>query len=141
MTKTVRETQAMLAGMKPRLASGEFVFCTSRDVDLIARANPLALGSFKEDEGTTLILARADAKALGFDEAMPMRRIVLDVFSALDGIGLTAGVASALTAAKIPCNMIAAYHHDHVFVPAHRAEEAVAVLNEVAAGAVTDRQR
>lgn len=141
MTKVVRETQAMLAGMKPRLTSGEFVFCTTRDQGLITRASPSALGSFREEEGTTLILARSDAKALGFDDSMPMRRIVLDVFSALDGLGLTAGVASALTAANIPCNMVAAYHHDHVFVPADRADEAVAVLNEVAAGAVTDRPR
>jgi hypothetical protein len=64
-----------------------------------------------------------------------MPRIVLEVFSALDGVGLTAGVAAALTAANIPCNMIAGYHHDHVFVPAARAKQAQAVLIDVAARA------
>jgi len=123
----------MLSGMTPTLTAGEFVFCTTREAELIARAGPTALGWFKEDEGTTLILARDEAKALGFDDAMPMRRIVLEVFSALDGVGLTAGVATALAAENIPCNMVAAYHHDHVFVPAALAEQALAVLVELAA--------
>lgn len=74
--KIIRDTRAMLAGMKPTLTAGEFIFCTTGDADLIARAAPAALGWFKEDEGTTLILARADATRLGFDDAMPMRRIV-----------------------------------------------------------------
>jgi hypothetical protein len=134
----IRDTKGMLAGMKPRLTPGEFVFCTTGDSGLMVRASARALCFFKEDEGTTLILAREDGAALGFDVTMPMRRIVLDVFSALDGLGLTAGVAAALTAANIPCNMIAAYHHDYIFVPATLAEQAHAVLVEVATRAAAD---
>ena len=133
MPEVIRDRQAMLARMKPTLGPEEFVFCTTRDGEIIARASSIALGLFKEDEGTTLIVARADATALGFDDAQPMRRIVLEVFSSLDGIGLTAGVAAALTAANIPCNMVAAFHHDHVFVPSALAERAQAVLIELAA--------
>jgi hypothetical protein len=128
----IRDAKGMLAGMKPRLTPGEFVFCTTTGPGLIASASVSALCLFKEDEGTTLILTREDAAALGFEVTMPMRRIVLDVFSALDGLGLTAGVAAALTAARIPCNMVAAFHHDHVFVPAAQADEAHSVLIEVA---------
>ena len=131
MTKVIRDSQSMLAGMTPVLTEGEFVFCSINETDVIGRAMPMALGSFKEVEGLTVILARADAKALGFDDALPMRRITLEVFSALDGVGLTAGVAAALAAENIPCNMIAAYHHDHVFVPAAMAERAIAVLREL----------
>jgi len=127
----IRDTQAMLANMTPVLEPGEFVFCTTRDADVLSRALPLAEGWIKEEEGTTLILARADAAALGFDTAMPMRRIVLTVFSALDGVGLTAAVSGALAANGIPCNMVAAFHHDHVFVPAAMAERAIAVLRDV----------
>ena len=57
-----------------------------------------------------------------------MRRIVLTVHSALDGVGLTAAVASALAAEQIPCNVVAAFHHDHVFVPADMAKRALAIL-------------
>lgn len=132
MPEVIRETKAMLAGMTPVLTDCEYVYCTTHDADLVASAGPKALGLFREDEGTTLILARDDARAMGFDDAMPMRRIVLSVYSALDGIGLTASVAAALTAAAIPCNMVAGFHHDHVFVPASLAERAQAVLIEVA---------
>ena len=131
MTKVIRDSRSMLAGMTPVLTEGEFVFCSINETDVIGRAMPMALGSFMEAEGLTVILPRADAKALGFDDTLPMRRITLEVFSALDGVGLTAGVAAALAAENIPCNMIAAYHHDHVFVPAAMAERAIAVLREL----------
>ena len=131
MTKVVRDTQAMLAGMTPILTDGEFVFCTTKDSGLMERAMLMALGSFKEAEGMTLILARSEAKLLGFVDALPMRRITLEVFSSLDGVGLTAAVAAALAAEGIPCNMVAAYHHDHAFVPAAMAERAIAVLQEL----------
>jgi len=131
MTTVISDSQSMLAGMTPVLTEGEFVFCSINETDVIGRAMPMALGSFKEAEGLTVILPRADAKALGFDDTLPMRRITLEVFSALDGVGLTAGVAAALAAENIPCNMVAAYHHDHVFVPAAMAERAIAVLREL----------
>jgi hypothetical protein len=62
-----------------------------------------------------------------------MRRITLTVFSSLEGIGLTAAVSDALTRDGIPCNMVAAYHHDHVFVPSDKAERAMAVLIDLQA--------
>lgn len=120
MTRTVRDTQAMLAGMTPVLTTGVFVFCcVERD-----RAATL----YAEAEGTTLVLPLARAETLGFDTQMPMRRIVLEVYSALDGVGLTAGVATALADEAIPCNVVAAYHHDHVFVPEEMAEKALSIL-------------
>lgn len=131
MPDVIRDTQAMLANMTPALKDGEFVFCATTDADIVARALPLALGSFKEEESVTLILGRAEAAALGFRVVMPMRRIVLEVFSSLEGVGLTAAVAGALAGAGIPCNMVAAFHHDHVFVPAEMAEQALAVLCDV----------
>lgn len=121
----------MIAGMTPLLRDGRFVFCTTADPQAVQAALPLALGLFREDEGTTLLLGEDDARRLGFDCALPMARIVLEVFSALDGVGLTAAVASALARAGIACNMVAAFHHDHVFVPADRAREALQVLEDL----------
>jgi hypothetical protein len=91
----------------------------------------LALATFREAEGLSLILALEDAMALDQNCDLPMRRITLRVFSSLEGIGLTAAVAEALTAAAIPCNMVAAFHHDHVFVPSSMAEVALAVLRRL----------
>ncbi len=128
MSATVRETAEMISGMRPRLDPEVYVFCATDDTALVAQA----LGAFREAEGLSLILEREHAAALGFDVSLPMRRIVLQVPSALDGIGLTAAVASALAAAGIACNMVAALRHDHVFVPAQSAERALAILLELA---------
>jgi len=124
----VRERKAMLAGMTPTLKAGIYHFCTTDDAAVLASLTSRSLAMFREDEGTALILSEHDAQAYGFDLSMPMSRIVLEVFSALDGVGLTAGVAVALADAGIPCNMVAAYHHDNVFVPEPMARRAVEIL-------------
>lgn len=98
---------------------------------VLAALSDRCLATFREDEGTALVLTEEDASLHGLDLSMPMSRIVLEVFSALDGVGLTAGVATALADEGIPCNMIAAYHHDNVFVPEQKAVKAVEVLHEV----------
>lgn len=132
---TVRDTTAMIAGMAPVRDPETWHFCTTDDRELAERARPLALAVFGEEEGTSLILPDEAARDLGFAVEMPMSRITLSVHSALDGVGLTAAVARALADAHIPCNVVAAYHHDHVFVPEELAEDAVAVLRDVARGA------
>lgn len=126
MAGPVRDTAAMIAGMAPVLDPHTYMFCTfPGGAPDLAGGQPLA--SFHEDEGLSLILTLAQARRLGQD-GLPMRRITLTVQSALDGVGLTAAVAGALTDAGIACNMVAAFHHDHAFVPAEDAERALAVL-------------
>jgi hypothetical protein len=120
----VRGAKDMLAGMSPTLIDGDFAFCSTDDPGLAARAKTHAIGWFREVEGVSLILPLSEAAALGFDCAAPMRQITLSVYSALDGVGLTAAVAAELAEHDIPCNMVAAFHHDHVFVPRHLAEQA-----------------
>jgi len=130
----VRDTQAMIAGMAPERVQGRFVFCTSTDNELAAKAVSEAVATYREAEGLSLILPEAAAHKLGFDIALPMVCITLTVNSSLEGIGLTAAVAGALTEAGIPCNMVAAYHHDHVYVPEALAERALDTLRALAAG-------
>ena len=128
MARPIGDLAAMLAGLAPVLDDATYAFCTATDGASIAAALPHALGCFHEDEGATLILPLAAAEALRLDPGLPMARIVLTVHSALDGVGLTAAVAGALAGQGIACNMVAAFHHDHVFVPAARAAEALAIL-------------
>ena len=134
-SRTVRETGQMLAGLNPRLDSDEFVFCATNDADAIAKAQAFAIGWFREGEGTSLVLEMGRAEALGFEVNLPMRRIVLTVNSALDGVGLTAAVSQALAANDIPCNVVAAYRHDHLFVPSGMAERALTILKDLQANA------
>ncbi|MFN3936455.1 MAG: ACT domain-containing protein [Gemmobacter sp.] len=132
MTTPVRDRRAMIAGMDPWLRPGEWVFCAAAAPEAAALL-PVALASFREDEGVSLVLPRSEALRAGFDDAQVMACITLRVHSALDGVGLTAGVAGALADAGIPCNMIAAFHHDHAFVPLADAERALHLLRRLAA--------
>lgn len=122
----------MVAGMAPELGEGCFVFATAgpgREGDLARRA----VATMREAEGLSVVLPAEVAEAHGLAAGPPMRRITLGVHSALDGVGLTAAVSGALAEAGIACNVVAGHHHDHLFVPASRAEEAVAVLGALAA--------
>ena len=79
----------------------------------------------REDEGVTAILA-------GERAGTPFARITLTVHSALEGVGLTAAVSGALATVGIACNSVAGYHHDHLFVPWERRDEALAGLQRLA---------
>jgi uncharacterized protein len=120
----VRDAAGMVRSMSPRLLSGVFVFRTVAGAEA-ARLLPEARAMVVEDEGLSLVLP-GEA-----DDPLAMRQITLDVHSALDGVGLTAAVATALARAGIPCNMVAGHHHDHVFVPAGEAERALDVLRQL----------
>jgi hypothetical protein len=128
MHAPVHDSRAMIAGMDPVLKPGEWIFASVPHGEPVPDAAAGALATFHEDEGLTLVLPRERAEAAGFDTALPMARIVLSVHSALDGVGLTAAVAAALAAEGIACNVIAAFHHDHLFVPAAVAADALAAL-------------
>ena len=126
MPEKVSERAAMVRHMSPRLAPGRFVFRTIADDAEAASLLPLAQGMFREAEGLSLILPAQD------DAQDAMRQITLDVNSSLEGVGLTAAVLAALAAHGIACNVVAAYHHDHVFVPEKDAETALDVLINLA---------
>ena len=83
----------------------------------------------EEIESAYIYLAMsAEADRMGLSYDMRMRQITLMVFSALEGVGLTAAVAEALEKENIPANIVAATLHDHVFVPSERADDAMKAL-------------
>ncbi|MFM7403834.1 MAG: ACT domain-containing protein [Erythrobacter sp.] len=113
----VSDLAEMLAGMAPVLDARRWDFI------VIEGAPPEdAFALIREDEGTTAIVA-SDAGAF--------TRITLTVHSALEGVGLTAAVARALAEQDIPCNVVAGFHHDHLFVPSSRGEEALVILERL----------
>ena len=57
--------------------------------------------------------------------------VTLRVHSALEAVGLTAAVATCLGAAGLSCNVVAGFHHDHLFVPHERGAECVELLREL----------
>ena len=129
----VTGTQDMTAGMTPTLMPGAWVYCTN--VGMEAASHAFAV--IREAEGQTLILPLDFAQAAGADVSLVMRQITLNVYSDLEGVGLTAAVARTLADAGISCNVVAAYHHDHIFVPERDASEAMTLLRSLAEAART----
>jgi len=125
MNEVVQGTREMIAALEPELRPGRFVFCHGPQ-DSWWDLEPIAM--FREAEGVSLILEQRRAQAAGIAGDEVMGLITLNVYSALTGVGLTAAVSSALAAAGIACNMVAALRHDHVFVPFERAGEALSIL-------------
>jgi hypothetical protein len=121
----------LLAGMRPVLQPGAFVFATLDGHSIPSGLNPI--GTFRETEGLTLILPTQDAIRLDIKASSPMRQITLMVHSSLEAVGLTAAFTSELTAHGISANVVAGYYHDHIFVAADDAERAVEVLEALSA--------
>jgi hypothetical protein len=96
--------------------------------DVSVPAELTVAATIAEDEGTTTVLSVTDAQRLGVHPEFVAAWLTVDVPSALDSVGLTAVLATALAAENIPCNVLAGYHHDHLLVPSDRADRAVAVL-------------
>lgn len=120
----VKALDQMLAQMSPDLAPPVYAFVTTDQ----APPGLEPLMAFREDEGLTLIVTVEQADEQGWPVDQPMRRITLRVHSALDGVGLTAAFSGELAAASISCNVVAGYHHDHLFVPVADAERALEAL-------------
>jgi hypothetical protein len=125
-----RNLDVLLKHMKPELQPGVFVFCTiASSASLPAALNPLL--TFREQEGTTLVIPREEAEAAGLNHAFASRLITLTVHSALDAVGFLAAITARLAEAGISANAVSAFHHDHLFVPVDRADDAIAVLQEI----------
>ena len=121
----------LLQNMKPEMPEDVFVFCSiPKGQKIPATLNPVHI--FREREGTTLVILRKEAERAGLRHEYPSRLITLSVHSALDAIGFLAAITARLAEAGISVNAVSAFYHDHLFVPAARADEAMAILLEMA---------
>jgi hypothetical protein len=123
MTASVGETdlQRLLAGLAPEPAPRPRAIRTQAH-DAPVPADAILL--FREDEGTTVVV---DADGTGPDEPR-WAQITLRIHSSLDAVGMMAAISAALAARGIPCNVVSAYYHDHLFVPWTRRDDAMAAL-------------
>ena len=123
------DLEKLLRDMKPELNAGEYVFCT---LDISDNPNHLEpLGCFREKEGLTVILSKDQADKSGLSYSFVSAWITLNIHSSLEAVGLTAAVSQALALAGISCNIVAAYYHDHLFVPLKEANHALEILHRL----------
>jgi hypothetical protein len=110
-----RDLARLLAALDPELHLERYSFSATTE-------SALQDGKFaiiREGEGLTVI---------GPDPTGEWARISLRVHSSLEAVGLTAEIARRLTELGISANVVAALHHDHIFVPWDRREEALEAL-------------
>ena len=131
MGTILQKSSYLLANMSPSLNQVEMVSCC---VPNFPDPNTIPVEPFaiiREDEGWTIILSRESADVLDWSYEGVFCCITLQVNSSLEAVGLTAVVATELTKHSISANVVAAFHHDHIFVPAERANDALTCLQSI----------
>ena len=111
------------------LNRGEYVFCFIEDIDKISINNIIC--SFKESKGYSIIISKEEATSNNLPFYFISAWITLNIDSTLDSVGLTSSFSRELTKAGISCNVVAAYHHDHIYVPYKKRLEAVKILSNM----------
>jgi hypothetical protein len=125
------DLKKLLGSMTPELLLGVHVFATlAPGIPQPEGLEPVML--FREREGTTLILREEDAKAAGLEATFRCRMVTLNIHSSLEAVGFLAAITTRLATAGMGVNPVSAFYHDHLFVPADRAEEAMGLLRQLA---------
>ncbi len=126
----IKELEILLSSIDPVLDERSFIFCTFSEFNWNEVQQMKPIGCFHEKEGLTLIITKQEAINKNIDYESVYRLISLNVHSSLDAVGLTAAFSAKLAEKNISANVVAAYYHDHIFVPEEKAEQALAAISE-----------
>ena len=121
----------LLKTIKPEQQPGDYVFCTVEDHSIVPPAEAILM--FREKEGITVIVRKELADKLGLNYSFVAGWITLTVHSSLEAVGLTAAFSKALSEKGISCNVVAAFYHDHLFVPRQDTAAAMEILKGLSA--------
>jgi len=121
--------KTLLQSLNPILHDGEYVFCTLEDITNIDPADLVM--TFRETEGTTIIIRKDTADNLKLKYSFTAAWITLKVISSLEAVGLTAAFSTELSKEGISCNVVAGFYHDHIFVKLDEAEKAIEILQKL----------
>ncbi|MCF7834358.1 MAG: ACT domain-containing protein [Candidatus Pacebacteria bacterium] len=124
-----RDLHKILKTMNPKLNTGDYVFCSVKNLKLIdVQDTKNVIMTFIEKEGFTIILKKEIADKLNLKYYLVTSWITLTVHSSLEAIGLTSTFSKALAEKEVGCNVVAAFYHDHIFVPKKDAKKAMNIL-------------
>lgn len=119
----------LITNMSPVVHPEEYVFVSLKNPDIISRDDRIC--EFREKEGTSLIIKKQKADELNITYQYICSWITLEVNSSLQAVGFTAAFSSELAKHNLSCNVIAGYHHDHIFVETKNAQKAMTILTEL----------
>lgn len=121
-----RDLETLLATLEVSVKDGRWAYEThAKGTWTGAKQVPNPAMIFQEQEGTTVIVP-AD-KSTRKDNRWVW--LELSVYSDLHAVGFLAAIAAALAAVDVPCNAVAGFHHDHIFVPESKADVAIQALS------------
>tara|TARA_R110002051_G_scaffold50280_5_gene97440 strand:- start:14444 stop:14851 length:408 start_codon:yes stop_codon:yes gene_type:complete len=119
----------LIKSLSAVLVDGLYVFATVRSDQEPENLSPRM--TFKEAEGTTYILLKSQADALGLSYEFPCRMITLNIHSSLEAVGFMARIATELAKHDMGVNPVSGFFHDHLFVPDGRQDDALNALKEM----------
>ena len=119
----------LIQSMEPVLHPQTYLFCTLDQNADIVDIDPIM--QFKEAEGRTIIVEKSKAELHQLEGEFPCRMITLNIHSALDAVGFLAAITTRLATLAMGVNPVSAFYHDHLFVPADRAEDALQALQDM----------
>jgi len=125
-----KNLNTLIQSMQPKLIEEEYVFC-SVPVEEFASLNINPVCLFREEEGITLIVSKQQAELANLDYEYVCRMITLVVHSSLEAVGFLATITNKLAENNISANAVSAYYHDHLLVPANKAEQAMHILTSM----------
>ena len=125
------DLKEILQNINPYLLDESFVFITSCEPieDLVNLLNPKA--TFLEDEGMTLVISQKDADKHSLQYDSVFKCISLGVHSSLESYGLISTITNELSKHQISSNIFSGFFHDHIFVQANKATEALKVISSI----------
>ena len=129
--KAVTDLEVLLRSLKPKLQDDFWVFTQTGTCHPEWITTPEVIAFFKETEAITLVCTEEFAINHDLQFHGVYRCITCNVYSSLEAVGMTAAISAKLTRYGISANVIAAYHHDHIFVPAGKAELAIQAMKEL----------
>jgi uncharacterized protein len=122
--------RVLIQTMQPVLLEAAYVFC-SMGQETYHRLTLQPMGTFREQEGMTVIVSEEQARQAGLPCDQLWACISLRVHSSLSAVGFLAAITTRLAQAGISVNAVSAYYHDHLFVPWDKRETAMDVLGEM----------
>lgn len=133
MSSGEQDLDRLLQSLQADLQEGVYVFATLAPDQVPDPITPPPRMLFQEAEGTTLILLQSQAENLNLSYEFPSRMITLNIHSSLEAVGFMARIASELAKHGMGVNPVAGFYHDHLFVPLGREDDAIEVLERLAA--------
>ena len=131
MMTSSKDLSHLLGAMTPVLLPEIYVFLT------VKQGGPLpeikSVMRFHEAEGVTLIAEKADVEDAGLDYEFPCRMITLNIHSSLEAVGFLAVITTHLAKLGVGVNPVSGFFHDHLFIPADRAQDVMTALVELSA--------